>query len=60
MLLSLLAFSLVLIAVLESLSRMNKASGGITFLEREDTPFISFSYFYLPTILAVCYSMLWA
>ena len=59
MLLSLLAFSLVMIAVVESLSHTCRVSGGVVFAEREFDPFTIFTYYYLPTVFAVCYSMLW-
>ena len=54
------AFTLILIAIFECLSRRSLRDGGIVFAGHGFTKFTVFTYFYLPTIIAVMYSMSWA
>ena len=60
MLVFLTALTLILIAVFECLSRRSIRDGGIVFAGHGFTKFTVFTYFYLPTIVAVMYSMSWA
>ena len=56
----LIAFPLILVAIFEYLSHESRRDGGIVFAEQDFSNFTTFTYFYLPTILAVMYSMIWA
>lgn len=60
-LLSLLAvFPLILAIELEYLSHQSRHNHGIVFTEERFSNFTYFTYLYLPTMLAVTYSMVWA
>lgn len=54
------AFPLVLMATFEYLSNESRRHGGIVFAQHDSTNLMTFTYFYLPTVLAVTYSMIWA
>lgn len=54
------AFALILVAIFEYLSDQSCRHGGIVFAQQDFTNLTTFTYFYLPTILAVVYSMIWA
>lgn len=56
----LVAFPLSLVATFEYLSVLSQNQGGIVFAEQQFSNLTSFTYLYLPTILAVLYSILWA
>ena len=60
MLVCLIAFPLILVAIFEYLSRESYRNGGIVFAKRDFSNLTTFTYFYLPTVLAVVYSMIWA
>lgn len=62
MLVSFTAFSLTLIVILELLSYKCRRDGGISFADCNGSfaGITSFAYLYLPTILAVFYSMIWS
>ena len=49
-----------LIFILEFLSRRSQRDGGIAFTEGSFTSTTNFGYLYLPTLVSVCYSMLWS
>ncbi|KAL9638011.1 MAG: hypothetical protein Q9204_001648 [Flavoplaca sp. TL-2023a] len=59
-LLCIVAITLCFIALLEYLSQRSRIHGGIAFTEGQFSPAVTFAYFYLPTILAVLYSILWS
>lgn len=60
LLLSIIGFTMALIAVLEYLSQRSQRDGGIAFAAGRFSPITSFAYLYLPTLVAVFYSMFWA
>lgn len=60
LLVSVVALTLSFIAILESLSEKSRIDGGIAFTESRFSSSLSFGYLYLPTILAVLYSILWS
>lgn len=60
LLLSVAAFTAGLIVVLEYLSRVSRRDGGLAFTDGSFSTFITFSYLYLPTLIAVVYSMIWS
>ena len=47
-------------ATFEYLSNESRRHGGIVFAQHDSTNLMTFTYFYLPTVLAVTYSMIWA
>ncbi|KAI9880048.1 MAG: hypothetical protein M1830_005780 [Pleopsidium flavum] len=59
---SVVAVSILLIVTLELLSSKSRQDGGVIFAGRMDdiSAGQSFAYLYLPTIIAVAYSMLWS
>lgn len=59
LLLTIAALTLSFIAVLEYLSQKSHSNGGVAFAKSQFPTAISFGYLYLPTIIAVFYSMLW-
>lgn len=61
-LLSFAAISLVLAGVIEYLAQSSRKNGGLAFSESPDeySSLTNFSYLFLPTILAVIYSMAWS
>lgn len=56
----LIAFPLILLSLLEYLSQQSHRNGGIVFTGKGFTGLTIFTYFCIPTILAVIYSMIWA
>ncbi|KAI9830035.1 MAG: hypothetical protein M1819_005865 [Sarea resinae] len=56
-----MAFSVFLIVMLEWLSMKNRRNGGIILASNisDISPGLTFAWNYLPTIIAVCYSMIW-
>lgn len=56
----LVALTLSFIAVLEFLSQKSGNDGGIAFSDSTFSASTSFGYLYLPTIIAVLYSILWS
>lgn len=59
-LLSVAAFTAGLIVVLDYLSRLSHRHGGLAFTDGSFSTSETFSYLYLPTVIAVLYSMLWS
>lgn len=49
-----------MLVVLECLSNQSRRDGGIAFAKNGVSGSVQFAYNYLPTILAVSYSMMWA
>ena len=62
LLLTISAGCIVLLVLLEVLSRKNNRDGGIMFAQDGESlgPGQQFTYLYLPTIIAVCGSMIWS
>lgn len=60
LLLSVVAMTLAFIALLEYLSHKSRIDAGIAIAEGQFSPAVSFAYKYLPTIIAVLYSILWS
>lgn len=60
LLLSIIGFTIALIALLEILSRRSQRDGGIAFAAGDLSPTTKFGYLYFPTLVAVCYSVFWA
>ena len=60
LLLSIVVLTLAFIAILEYLSQKSQIDGGIAFTKDRFSPAVSFAYLYLPTIIAVLYSILWS
>ena len=62
MLVSVVGISIVLVLLLESLSLKSNRDGYVIFSRPDGnfTPLQSFTFLYLPTTLAVLYSMLWS
>lgn len=60
-LLSLTLASLLIAALLEVLAQKSAAEGALSVVKTaEEIPgLVSFAYLYLPTIVAVCYSLVW-
>lgn len=59
-LLSIVAITLGFIALLEFLSQRSRMHGGIAFAQDQFSPAATFAYLYLPTMIAVLYSILWS
>ena len=59
-LLGLAAFTIALIVFLEYLSKISQRDGGLVFTPGTFSTSITFSFLYLPTLIAVIYSMLWS
>ncbi|KAL8673201.1 MAG: hypothetical protein Q9168_002353 [Polycauliona sp. 1 TL-2023] len=59
-LLGIVVVTLVFIALLEYLSQRSRLDGGIAFTTGEFSTAVSFAYLYLPTMIAVLYSILWS
>lgn len=60
LLLSITALNLGFIAVLEYLSQKSRLHGGVALAKTTLSPSVNFGYLYLPTVIAVIYSMLWS
>lgn len=60
LLLSIVVTTLGFIALLEYLSQMSRTHGGIAFATGQFSPTLTFAFLYLPTIIAVLYSILWS
>ena len=60
LLMSFVAITLCLIILLEYLSRTSRQKGGIAFAEGEFSGVTTFAYLYLPTIIAVIYSLVYS
>ena len=54
------AITLCLIVLLEYLSRISRHNGGIAFAEEDSSAMTTFAYLYLPTIVAVIYSLVFS
>ncbi|KAL2760650.1 hypothetical protein ACRALDRAFT_2080653, partial [Sodiomyces alcalophilus JCM 7366] len=54
--------SLILVAIIEVLAQQSQMAGGLSLSTDPDdlSPFATFSYLFLPTIIAVFYSLFWS
>lgn len=54
------AGTLAVIVVLEILSQQSRITGAVAFTGSQSSSAISFAYLYLPTVVALLYSILWS
>lgn len=60
LLLSVSVVTISLIILLELLARLSQRNGGIVFADEKFSSLADFTYLYLPVMISVSYSMLWA